>query len=122
MFRIPETNLPDVAVEYEHDPADLVPLSHLALDLDAPFGGWDAALKTMGVDVLTDDIGRKAIARDDARRLIAEHREAEARQREAAERHDAVLEEQRRAQLHGGWSADQIPEGVNPVTWLLQTA
>jgi hypothetical protein len=95
-------------------------LSHLSLDLDAPVGGWDAALKTMGVDVLTDDIGRKAIRRDDARQLFTERADAEQWQREAVERHDAELEELRRAQLRGGVSADMVPAGVLPATAMLQ--
>jgi hypothetical protein len=62
--------------------ADLVPLSHLALDLDVPPIGWAAYLNNIGVEIVTDDLGREAIHRHDARRLIAEHRDDEVRKAE----------------------------------------
>jgi hypothetical protein len=44
------------------DPADTVPLSVLALDLDAPSaGGWHAYLASRGIAVLGDDVGRDSI-------------------------------------------------------------
>jgi hypothetical protein len=54
------------------DPADTVPLSVLALDLDAPSaGGWHAYLASRGIAVLGDDVGRDSITKADARRLAA---------------------------------------------------
>ena len=67
----------------------LIPLSHLALDLPAPGEGWVVFLHNRNVPVVVDDLGRSAIARGAARRLFAEHRENEARKAEiwaAAER------------------------------------
>jgi hypothetical protein len=56
--------------------------------LPEPAGGWVAYLAGRGIEVITDDIGRDAISRDDARLLIAERRAAEARKREVAERQE----------------------------------
>jgi hypothetical protein len=56
----------------------LIPLSHLELDVPAPVGGWNHYLAECGIQVLEDDIGRAAISRMDAKRLLAERREAEA--------------------------------------------
>jgi hypothetical protein len=104
-------------------PADLVPLSVLALDLAAPsVGGWPAYLAGRGIAVVPDDIGRLAVSRDDARRLITERREAEARGREAAERQAVELDRQWRAQLWGGVPADHLPPGVAPAAAMLQAA
>jgi hypothetical protein len=54
---------------------DRIPLSHLELDLPAPTTGWLIELDRRGISVITDDIGRQAISRDDARRLITEKHE-----------------------------------------------
>jgi hypothetical protein len=96
------------------NPSDLVPISVLALDLDLPIGSWTLYLEGRGVAVLQDDIGRPAITRADARWLILERREAEARAREVAERMDAEREAQRLAQLPAGLPADQVPTGMTP--------
>jgi hypothetical protein len=75
------------AAEPTHDVApaeDPIPLSVLALDLAEPsVGGWVGYLKGRGIEVLTDDVGRASVSRSDARQLLDEKREAEARQREA---------------------------------------
>jgi hypothetical protein len=73
-------------VTVEAEPVETIPLSHLALDLPAPIGGWVASLTARGIDVVTDDIGRLAITRDDARTLFAERAEAEAKRAEQAAR------------------------------------
>jgi hypothetical protein len=89
-----------------------VPLSVLSLDLPEPPAGWTAYLNAKGVEVVDDDIGRPAVARADARMLIAEQREAEARGREKAaelERQAVEQDQQRRAQIWGGIPADLIP-------------
>jgi hypothetical protein len=118
--RIPDTDLPAAAVE--PDPADLLPLSHLALDLDAPVTGWEVALPARGIAVRTDDLGRRCILRADARVLLAERAESKARQRAAAERQAVEHAEQWRAQRRRGVPADQIPEGVLPAVAMLQAA
>jgi hypothetical protein len=45
------------------DGCRLIPVSHLALDLDVPVRGWEMLLSEQGIDVQTDDCGRPAIAR-----------------------------------------------------------
>ena len=118
--RIPDSDLSAAAVEY--DPADMIPLSVLSLDLDVPIGGWNAPLTAGGIEIHTDDLGRRCILRTDARVLFTERAESEARQREAARRQAAEHEEQWRAQPRGGVPADKIPEGVLPAAAMLQAA
>jgi hypothetical protein len=125
MFRT--TTAADAApvAEPTHDvvAADLVPLSVLELDLAAPsVGGWTAYLAGRGIAVVLDDIGRSAVTRADARRLITERRESAARQHEAAERQAIELDQRWRAQLPGGVPASLIPEGVRPAAAMLQAA
>ena len=69
----------------------LIPISHLSLDLGEPIVGWAASLSERGIELLEDDIGRKAISREDARTLMAEHREREARDFEDQRRRLAEL-------------------------------
>jgi hypothetical protein len=67
--------------------------------------------------VVVDDIGRRAVSRDDARQLIAERREAEARQRVVMERRERLLIEAdrlRRASLPTGIPAHLVPDGLRP--------
>jgi hypothetical protein len=99
------------------DPAELIPLSHLALDLDQPSVGWAAYITGRGIEVVVDDIGRPSVSRSDARQLFDERREAEARQaakREAAEREAIERDQQFRSQLWTGVSADYLPADVAP--------
>jgi hypothetical protein len=119
MFR---TTAPVAEPASDHDTAeDLVPLSVLQLDLDPPAGGWDAYLTGRGVDVVVDDIGRKAISRADARQLFDEQREAEAHAREVVERQEReAVERDRafRAALPTGLHWTDIPAGVTaPELW-----
>jgi hypothetical protein len=113
--------------EPTHDvkvPAELVPLSVLSLDLEAPSSaGWAAYLTGRGIEVLVDDLGRSSISRVDARQLFDEHRENEARkarQREAAERQAIELDRQWRAQLPSGVPWYEIPPDVLPVVAMTQ--
>jgi hypothetical protein len=97
---------------------DLIPLSHLALDLaEPPAGGWHVYLAGRGVEITLDDIGRPSVTRTDARMLITERHEAEARKAqklEEAERAAVEQDRQRRASIWGGIPADMIPVGVSP--------
>jgi hypothetical protein len=105
------------------DPVDLIPLSQLALDLPAPATGWLVELERRGVEVMVDDIGRRAVTRDVARMLFAEHAAAEARRREVTERNEAAAEEKDRAwraQLHPGVPWHRMPDGVPPAAAMLQ--
>lgn len=61
----------------------------MKLELDEPFGGWPAFLKSRGVPILRDDLGRQALDRADFARLIGERNESERRH---------VDEERRRAE------------------------
>ena len=89
-----------------------VPLDYLELSLPAPTTGWHLELDRRGIPIETDDIGRECISRADARELILERRESEARARAAAERNDAAIEARRLAQLIPGTPWHEIPEGV----------
>jgi hypothetical protein len=105
--------------------ADVIPLSHLELDLVAPVEGWTVFLAARGVEVTLDDIGRMSVSRGDARQLLIEQREAEVRRREkAAELERQAVERDRawRAQLGGGIPANAIPDGVAPAAAMLQAA
>jgi hypothetical protein len=114
MFRSPVAADPPTPVDVE-PPAELVPLSHLQLDLPAPGEGWPVHLAHRGVEITLDDLGRASIARADARRLFSERREAEARSRERAadlERQMVERDRQFRASLGRGIPADAIPHGM----------
>ena len=98
---------PDVVL-----PADLVPLSHLELDLPAPTLGWPAYLSSRDIAVVNDDIGRAAIARSDARLLISEHHADETRQAEmraAAEQRAVHADQKWRASFGQGV---EVPAGM----------
>jgi hypothetical protein len=103
---------PDVTSTF----VELVPLSHLALDLPAPEAvGWGVFLADRGIAIVVDDVGRLSISRDNARQLLSEHRENEARAREMAAEREAQaieLDRQRRASLPAGVPVSAIPAGM----------
>jgi hypothetical protein len=104
---------------------DLVPVSHISLDLSEPGCGWVAYLNGRGVEVVTDDIGRPSIARADARQLFDEHRESEARKQAALARQELEAIERDKAwwsQLPVGLPWYEIPDGVPPSAAMLQAA
>jgi hypothetical protein len=120
MFRSTAT-APPAELDDVVDPASLVPLSILELDIPSPPTGWLIELDRRHIEVLDDDLGRLAITRSDARRLLWEHREAEAVRREAAERQREAIErraieadQEFRARLWQGMPADHMPAGVAP--------
>jgi hypothetical protein len=91
--------------------------------LGPPPLGWNVYLAGRGIAVVDDDIGRPAVARADARMLIAEQREAEARGREKAaelERQAVEQDRLRQAQIWVGIPADLLPADVHPATVMLQ--
>lgn len=59
--------------------AELVPVSHLALDLAEPIAGWEADLLERGVEILEDDLGRPCVRREVLGDLLREERERLAR-------------------------------------------
>jgi hypothetical protein len=70
----------------EHPANDLVPLSHLALDLDVPPVGWDVYLSDRGIGIVSDDLGRRSVSRAAARELILKKQAAESHAREVMAR------------------------------------
>jgi hypothetical protein len=58
---------------------DLIPVSHLALDVDEPLESWESFFAARNIPVVDDDLGRPSVARDVLGDLIAEQREREAR-------------------------------------------
>jgi hypothetical protein len=123
MFQKPVAAEPAAAPSAAQLP--LVALSVLALDLDVPPGGWAAFLTGRGIEILTDDLGREAIARVDARRLFDEKRENEvrkARMFEAAELRAIEQDQQFRAQLFHGIPAGLIPAELTPAAAMLTAA
>jgi hypothetical protein len=96
-------------------PTEPVPLSVLELDLPAPTTGWLIELDRRGVDVVVDDIGRDSISKADARQLIAEHRDNEARKarmRAESEKRAIEADQRFRASLGVGVPASAIPHGM----------
>jgi hypothetical protein len=114
------------------DPPELVTLAELAAE---GFGPWDslytkgprdvieALARQLDGEVVLDDIGRRCVTRDTARRLFAERDQGERRQREAQERREAELAElAANNPVRGGVPADRIPDGVLPTAAMLQAA
>jgi hypothetical protein len=117
MFRqMPAGSLPGVEQPPTHAALpEPVPLSVLELDHPQPDGGWRVYLHERNIPVGEDDLGRPAIARVDARQLLAEQRKAEARRREVeAARERAAVEQDRVkfASIWKGLAADDLPVGV----------
>jgi hypothetical protein len=106
-------------------PAELVPLSVLALDLGEPSTGWSSHLADRGIEIVLDDLGRASIARSDARQLFDERRENECRAREVARRQEQQAVEADKAwrsQLPVGLPWYEIPDGVPPVVAMTAAA
>jgi hypothetical protein len=95
----------------------LVPLSVLSLDLDQPAGAdWPTYLRGRGIEVTFDDIGRPAVSREVARRLLTERRESEARARKTADARDKLHQAQWVAPR--GLPAGAVPEGLSPAAYM----
>jgi hypothetical protein len=107
------------------DTADLIPLSHLELDLPRPAEGWADYLGKRAIAFVPDDLGRDCVRRQDARRLLDERRADELRRRAVARQQERQQEEadrQRRAQLPRGVPWHEVPDGVLPATAMLAAA
>jgi hypothetical protein len=98
-----------------HEP--LIPLSILELDLaEAPRSGWAAYLAGQGISIEFDDVGRRAISRGDAKKLLDQQRQAEIRRQDQLarlEQQAVEADELRRAQIWKGVPADSLPVGVS---------
>jgi hypothetical protein len=106
-------------------PVELIPVSHLALDLPEPAEGWAVFLGSRGISFRSDSIGRDAVTVGDARRLLDERRADELRkQRHLALVEQEVIEADRlwRAQIWRGVPADALPVGVSASSAILQAA
>jgi hypothetical protein len=107
------------------DPADLIPLSHLELDLPTPVEGWHLHLADRNIEIVEDDLGRASISRGDAKRLFAERRRAQFRSREvlARQEREAIEADQlRRASIWKGLPADRLPVGARASEAMLAAA
>jgi hypothetical protein len=113
------------------DPTELVPLAQLCAEgfgyghplVVTPRDAVDALAAQLDGEVVLDDLGRRCVSRQVARRLFTERAEAERRQREAQQRREAELAEQAANNRPlGGVPADQIPDGVSPAAAMLQAA
>jgi hypothetical protein len=70
----------------------LIALSVFELDYDPPaVGGWGPLFEAEGVEVVEDDVGRAAIAREDAARLIGDRRARHAFAEDQRRRMEAEL-------------------------------
>jgi hypothetical protein len=121
MFRsVKPDTVTGVTVAHPSEPVatELVPLSVLALDLaEPPPEGWHLYLAGRGIEITLDGIGRPSIDRGDARMLLTEKREAEARQAQFRAEQDRRAEQQdrlRRASLPTGIPAGMVPDGLQP--------
>jgi len=114
------------------DPTDLVPLAELAGEdfgydggpyVRTPRDAVDALAAQLDGEVVSDDLGRRCVSREVARRLFADRAAAEVRWREAQERQDAGYAAREAANpVWPGIPADQIPDGVAPALAMLTAA
>jgi hypothetical protein len=114
------------------DPTDLVLLSELAAEgfghdggayVRTPRNAVDALAAQLDGQVVLDDIGRRCVTREVARRLFADRAAAEVRWREAQDHQ--VADHAERAAANRPWPgipASFIPEGVAPAAAMLQAA
>ena len=106
-------------------PSTLIPLSELALELATPTTGWLIELDRRGIPVQADDIGRDSITRADARQLLNEQRENEARQarmREETERQAIEQDQQWRATLNPGVPWYVVGRDISPAAAMLEAS
>jgi hypothetical protein len=82
------------------DPTDLVALSELAAEgfgwdnVRTPRDAIDVLAAQLNGEVVLDDLGRRCVTRETARRLFTDRAALEVRQQEARERQDAAFAEQ----------------------------
>jgi hypothetical protein len=122
MFRVPAA---EVGTTVPALSDDLIPLSHLALDLPVPAEGWPDYLGRRAIAFVPDDLGRDCVRRQDARRLLDEQRADELRKAKLAKLAEAEAVEadrQWRASLPHGVPWYEIPDGVPPVVAMTAAA
>jgi hypothetical protein len=88
-------------------------------------GGWTAYLTGRGIPIVLDHVGRSAISSADAKQLLDERREAEARRLEVLQRQEQQAIEQdraRRAHIWTGIPAIDLPYAVSASSAMLAAA
>jgi hypothetical protein len=101
--------------------ADLVPISHLALDLPDQ-SDWPAYLAGRNIEIVEDAIGRASITAGAARMLIAEERQREQLRQDQLARIEAEVvaaDELRQARIFRGIRVDEIPEGMSAAQYMM---
>jgi hypothetical protein len=113
------------------DPTHPVTLAELAAEgfgydgayVRTPRDAIDALAARLDGVILLDDLGRRCVSREVARRLFADRAEFAVRQREVLARQEAAFAEQAAANRPWpGIPAGFIPEGVAPAAAMLQAA
>jgi hypothetical protein len=112
------------------DPTDLVPLAELAVEgfgwgpyVATPRDAIDVLAGRFAGEVVSDDVGRRCVSRETARRLFAQRGQAEAKAREAWERREVELVEQAAANpVWPGIPAGPDSEGATAVARMLAAA
>jgi hypothetical protein len=106
-----------------HNADPVVPLSVLALDLDsAPAEGWASYLADHGIAIAFDDLGRRCISREDARKLLEQQRLHEIRKQDLmarAEERAIEADELRRSRMFRGIRADAVPAGMTAAEYMM---
>ena len=100
---------------------DLIPLRVLELELGA-LPDWASFLAARGISIKVDDIGMLSVSRADAKALVSERRQAEARAREVAAQQEAAFVETDRefqASVYRGIPWYEVPPDVNPASAML---
>ena len=112
-------------VQTDSAPPEVIPLSHLALDLPMPSEGWPNFLGRRAISIVPDFLGRDSIGVDAARRLLDERRGDELRlhkQASLAQEMEEEADKLRRALIWKGVAADMLPVGVGAGDAMLQAA
>jgi hypothetical protein len=113
------------------DPTDLVPLSPPAAEgfgwdgplVATPLAAIDALAAQLEGEVMLDDLGRRCVSGETARRLLAERAALEVRRRELQERQDAKFRELAAAHpVWGGVAARSDWDAVSAASLMLAAA
>jgi hypothetical protein len=109
----------EVAEQVLCDGCVAVPLSHLALEIPVPIAGWEPLFEEHKVKVVTDYIGRPAIAAAAARRLLRTLRRQDELRVEDAQRRSEKLAKKYPRPAGRGLPAQ---EGLSPFEVLASAA
>jgi hypothetical protein len=101
--------------------ADLVPVSHLSLDLPDQ-SDWHAYLAGRNIEIVPDASGRASITSGACRVLIAEARQREQLRQDQLARIEAEVvaaDELRQARMFRGIRADDVPVGMTAAQYMM---